>query len=172
MWNAAASLTFVIVPDALREGNTPVLLALLSPLMGLGFLIWALRVTVRLLKYGTSTLELPTTPIFAGSALRGTLVTRLSSPVDVRLVVACARRDHSEENASGDVLWLEELPVSRSSGSATGEDSAAMEMHVRSVALPVDPNDAVIDHAQSTVNVRSGPRGQEFHFGAGRPTPP
>jgi hypothetical protein len=111
-WNTVSSVVFLIVPEELQKGNKAALLAMLFPLAGVGLLLWAVRATIRWRRFGTSTLELATNPVPLGGVLRARLVTRLDPPPEtIRLVLTCVRRDHTADNTSDQIVWLEERLV-------------------------------------------------------------
>ena len=115
LWNLVSGPAAVVgVRAALREGNRAAMIALLFPAVGLGLLVWALRITIRRRRYGTSVLELATLPAVVGHALEGTLRTPagLRPPEGFRVVLSCIRRVTSgsgrNRSTSERILWQEE----------------------------------------------------------------
>jgi hypothetical protein len=124
LWNLIGVPGAVLaVRAALREGNRAALVALLFPAVGAGLLVWAVRVTIRRRRYGTSVLELDTLPAVVGHALEGTLHTPagLRPPEGLRVALSCIRRVTSgsgrNRSTSERILWQEEQ---RTGASATG----------------------------------------------------
>lgn len=117
-WNLIAfTVPFFVVPEALREGNRAVLLALVFPAIGLGLLVWAIRLTVRYRKYGISVFRLATVPGVIGRLLQGIIVT--NAPVrpleGFRVTLTCINRisRSGSDNTHEKVLWQEERSVTR-----------------------------------------------------------
>jgi hypothetical protein len=116
-WNlVSVPIGFVAARTAVREANPKLYLALLFPLVGCGLLVWAVRLTLRNLKYGTSSLELSTNPGSIGRGLSGSI--RIPSAVrpeggfDVTLT--CVRRITTRgknSSTSERILWQEESRV-------------------------------------------------------------
>jgi hypothetical protein len=115
LWNLVSAPAAVVgVRAALREGNRAAMIALLFPAVGVGLLVWAIRITIRRRRYGTSVLELGTLPAVVGHALEGTLRTPagLRPPEGFRVVLSCIRRVTSgsgrNRSTSERILWQEE----------------------------------------------------------------
>lgn len=118
LWNLVSiPIGYVGVRAALYEGNKAGLVALLFPLVGVGLLIWAVRNTLRLKKYGTSRLELTTIPGVIGHTLAG--VVRISSvlqpPEGFYTTLSCIRQvttGSGEDRSTGEnILWQEERQI-------------------------------------------------------------
>ncbi len=113
-WNAISIPAAVLaLPKALEQGEYGALFVLIFPLVGVGLLIWAIRATVRLNKYGVSTLELSTRPGVIGGRLSGTIRTSLPDPPEGGMTVSlsCVRKYRSGKNTRQTLLWEEELTV-------------------------------------------------------------
>ena len=121
LWNLVSAPAAVIgVRAALREGNRAAMIALLFPVVGVGLLVWAIRITIRRRRYGTSVLELGTLPAVIGHALEGTLHTPagLRPPEGFRVVLSCIRRSTSgsgsDRSTLETILWQEEHRIGAS----------------------------------------------------------
>lgn len=121
VWMAAS--VFIVTPmvrDALQQHHPAQLSALVFPAIGLVLLVWALRRTLRLRKFGRSVLRL-TGPAMPGGDLAATIV--VDHPPDggrpMRLRLRCiqrwrpnARRTRSSEK----VLWQQSQKASQEPG--------------------------------------------------------
>ena len=142
LWNLISFPTgFLGVQTAIREGKPAVLLALLFPLVGIGLLAWAIRLTLRYHKYGVSRLELSTIPGIIGRTLAGLVraPARMQPDDGFQLTLSCVRRvtrrSGKNSSTSESILWQEERRVmGRASRTA-----AAMETHIPvAFRLPAD----------------------------------
>ena len=118
IWNlVAVPVGFIGVRAALQEGNRAGLVALLFPLAGIGLLIWAIRTTLRYVKYGTSRLDLSTVPGVIGHTIAGTV--RLPSPIQSKdgfeVTLTCLRRvttgSSKNRSSSERVLWQDQRRI-------------------------------------------------------------
>ena len=73
-WNIVALPLWVLAPLNLFRGNGWAAIALLIPLIGVFFVIWAIRVCIQKSKFGLSTLRLLKTPGVIGGRLEGALM--------------------------------------------------------------------------------------------------
>lgn len=115
-WNAIAFPVAwsVLSQHVIRKGNYAPAIALIFPLIGLGLLCWALRLTRRWVCFGESVFEMTAVPGIIGGTLEGTI--RLSRPIrpegPVHLRLKCLSRtttrngDGSSTNES--LLWQHE----------------------------------------------------------------
>ncbi len=111
-------LLWVIPEEVTEKDNLAALLGLVFPLASCGLLVWALRATVRWLKFGESIFELKTLPGVIGGAIEGTVHTRATAPEGgFRVKLVCLNRVTS---GSGDsrsttehIRWQEEHTVDR-----------------------------------------------------------
>ena len=100
--------------QAIREGNKAALVALLFPVVGMGFLVWAVRLTLRYRRYGVSRLDLATVPAPVGGELRGTVVVPALLDIrdGLRVMLTCVRRvtrgAGKNRSTTETVLWQEE----------------------------------------------------------------
>ena len=110
----AASVVMVtpLVSDALKRHDYAPLLALAFPAAGLGLLLWALRRTLRIRKFGRSILHVNTIPATPGGDLAGTI--HVERPVlgdpPMRLRLRCIQRKRQSSTKSSTtetVLWQE-----------------------------------------------------------------
>jgi hypothetical protein len=135
---------------ALQQGNHAGLIALVFPVAGVGLLIWAARISVRLRRFGVSRLALETRPAAVGGSRAGTgAAPRARMPADgFRVALSCIRR---VTTGSGDsrstreqVLWQEEQRVAgRPSRTARGMTT---EVPVR---IPIPPDALACDDSNA-----------------------
>ena len=140
LWNLVSLPSAVVaVRSAVNGGNKLALIALLFPVVGVGVVIWAVRATLRLRRYGVSRFELATLPAVVGHALEGTVRTPagLRPAESYRVVLSCVRRvttgSGRSRSTSESVLWQDER---RMAGAGVGIPIA--------FAIPADaaPSDA------------------------------
>ena len=114
LWNLVSiPAGYAGVRAALYENNKAGIIALLFPLVGTGLLVWAVRMTVRLEKYGTSRFELSTLPGVIGHTIAGTVrVPSLLEPAEgFHTVLSCVRRITTrgkDSSTTESILWQEE----------------------------------------------------------------
>ena len=95
LWNLVSLPGAVL---AMREfvstRELPLLLALIFPVVGVGLLIWAVRLTIRYHKYGTSVFELAHVPGVIGRGIGGLVRTSVPSrPAEgFRVALHCVRQ--------------------------------------------------------------------------------
>jgi hypothetical protein len=140
LWNLISFPTgFLGVRAAIREGKPAALLALLFPLVGIGLLVWAVRLTLRYRKYGVSRLELSTIP----GVISGTLTGMVRAPAKVQpddgfqVTLSCVRRVRKGggDETSESILWQDERRVM----GVPSRTAAAMETHIPvAFRLPAD----------------------------------
>lgn len=124
-WIFAAAFLGVGLPAAfaalraMHQGNHLALIALLFPLSGTAFLIWALTETFRLLKFGSSILELATFPGVIGGQLVGVIYTRHKLPpsdgyhLQLRCIHCVIRQSGEDSSKNETVLWEDEAVMIR-----------------------------------------------------------
>ncbi|MEZ5278222.1 MAG: hypothetical protein R3F07_17705 [Opitutaceae bacterium] len=112
-WNGVSSPIFFVFRQEWEKGNKAVLIALLFPLVGIGLLAAAIRLTLQWRRFGQSVLHLETLPGCLGQHFQA----RLEIPCvmvtiqEIRLKLTCVRRTTtgSGKNRSTreDLLWEE-----------------------------------------------------------------
>ena len=120
----AALWNLISIPGAvlaMREfvstRELPLLLALIFPVVGVGLLIWAVRLAIRYHKYGTSVFELAHVPGIIGRGVGGLVRTSVSlRPAEgFRVALHCVRRittgSGDSRSTSEKMLWQEERTV-------------------------------------------------------------
>ena len=113
-WNGVSLPVAVLaLPEALERGEYGALFVLIFPLIGVGLLVWAMRATIRLRKFGNSTFELNTRPGVVGGRLAGVIQTSLTEPPEGGMTVSlsCVRKYRSGKNTRQQLLWEEEINV-------------------------------------------------------------
>jgi hypothetical protein len=148
LWNLIGFPSGVLgARTALREGNRLALIALIFPAIGLGLLVWAVRVTLRYHRYGVSRLELSHNPGVVGHTLAGTVRTPsdLRPPEGFDVVLSCIRRETTgsgkNRSTTEHLLWQEER---RTMG---GPGGVPVAFAIPADAQPSDPgmaNDRVL----------------------------
>jgi hypothetical protein len=164
-WNLISIPTgFAGVRAALQQNNPAGYVALLFPAVGMGFLIWAVRATLRHRKYGASQLELSTIPGAIGRGIAGAV--RVSAPLQptdgfeviLRCVRRITRRSGKNSSTTERILWQEE----RRSRGETSRDARGFSTHIPiRFALPADaqasdqtnPRDRIIWRLEITASV-------------------
>jgi hypothetical protein len=112
-------LVYQLPEEVLEKQNYPVLVGLVFPVMGVGFLIWAVRLTIRWMRFGKSVLELATLPGVIGGSLAGTIHTTLPREategmrLSLRSINRKVRRKHRKRDVREKILWEESLAVPR-----------------------------------------------------------
>jgi hypothetical protein len=140
-WNLISFPTgFLGVRAAIQEGKPAAFLALLFPLVGIGLLVWAVRLTLRYRKYGVSRLELSTIPGVIGRTVTGMVraPARMRPDGGFQVTLSCVRRvttGSEDKSTSESILWQDERRVM---GEPT-RTAAAMETHIPvAFRLPAD----------------------------------
>jgi hypothetical protein len=116
-WNAVSWPILFVIPRELEKGNKAVLLALLFPMAGVGLLVWAVRATIRWIKFGTSTFQMAAVPGVIGGRVAGVVrVPRSVQPEEgFRVVLSCINRvttgSGKSRNTSERALWQDEQMV-------------------------------------------------------------
>lgn len=147
LWNAITSPVFIYIPDQIRKGHLLAWIGVLFPLAGALLLINAVRLTIRRLRFGGSTLLLDAVPVPVGGVLRGTVevphsLSRVSG-VKIRLV-ALAKRRHGG-STSDSIACHEEREIHPSMLRLTGEGVAIpIEIAVPDDAPATDTSDSAL----------------------------
>lgn len=121
VWNAIAWTAVAVMAGDVRDWRLA--LVALFPLVGLGLVAWAVRATLRHLRFGTSVLELRTMPAVAGRGLEGTvLVPAGVSPstrfdVVLRRIVRTTSGSGKSRSTRESIAWEERAaPPARTDG--------------------------------------------------------
>ena len=107
----------VVSSHAIHKGNEMAAAVLIFPLIGLGLLIWAFRMTLRWMRFGESVFEMAFVPGLLGGALEGVIrpsrPMRPEGPIQLRLN-CLSRVTRSSGNGSStqeSLLWQHETAV-------------------------------------------------------------
>jgi len=118
-WNLISTTVAwnIIGNHAIHKGNEMAAVVLIFPLVGLGLLIWALRMTLRWMRFGESVFEMASVPGLLGGALEGVICPscpmRPEGPIQLRLN-CLSRVTRSSGNGSStqeNLLWQHETAV-------------------------------------------------------------
>ena len=101
-WNLLSSPLFFAIPDELSKGNYAILLAGMFPAVGLGLLLWAIKVTRRWRAIGATPLTLDPYPGSIGGQVGGAIETNIqyrgSDKFKVTLSCLCSYMSGSGKN--------------------------------------------------------------------------
>jgi len=120
-WNAIAWTSIAVIPLAEYQRKPATFLVALFPIIGIGLLVWAVRVTLARLEFGKTFLELGTLPAPLGREFRGTIHTRLPQPIrgDLRVKLTCVNRyvtgSGNNRSATEKILRREEQTIAAAS---------------------------------------------------------
>src|SRR5687767_13930865 len=120
IWNLISAPMLFLLPPEIQKGNKPAMIGFLFPIVG-AFLLWAaIHQTMRLRRYGVSTLVLPRVPIQPGETLSANLETNIdrekfgNAPFTVK--VSCIRKITSgtgkSRSSREEVQWQEVEKIS------------------------------------------------------------
>ncbi|MFK7958810.1 MAG: DUF3592 domain-containing protein [Lysobacterales bacterium] len=91
-WNLISSFVWVVLPEALADGEWVALLMLLFPAVGVGLAVWAVGAVLRWRRYGRTTLVLDDLPVRLGGALNGHLkVSTALHAREILVTLSCIR---------------------------------------------------------------------------------
>jgi hypothetical protein len=148
---------------ALYEGNKAGMIALLFPLVGTGLLVWALRTTVRVKKYGTARFELSTIPGVIGHTIAGAVrIPSLLEPTEgFYTTLSCVRQITTrgkDSSTTESIVWQEERFIrGEPSRDATGMTTRIpIAFRLPADAQPCDssnPNDRILWRLKITASV-------------------
>jgi hypothetical protein len=137
---ASAFIVPPLVSSALKKPEHVGLLALAFPAVGVVLVLWALRRSLRVWKFGESTLRVDAFPITPGGDLVGTI--QVNRPFRgrqaMRLRLRCIRQRHYTTNkrtTSETVLWEQLQNVEMVPGSSKGAE-VAVRFHIPPSAQP------------------------------------
>jgi hypothetical protein len=151
VWNALSlPVLILLVNEWMKSGDQRLLVGMLFPAIGLGLLLWAIRVTSRWLKFGDSVFEMSAVPGAVGGALQGTV--RINQPVRTangfRLKLSCVNRVTTGAGKSRStverVLWTEDQRVEAGLG-----DRVSVAFYI-----PPDCRETASDDPDNVVNWR------------------
>ncbi len=115
LWNLISWPIAMFLPSEITEKqNYAALLGLLFPLVGIGLLVWAVRQTMELRKFGQSVFRMAGIPGVVGGDLSGEIdiPTGLTSGQDVNLTLSCVNRVRTgsgkNSSTSETILWQDE----------------------------------------------------------------
>jgi len=117
LWNLiAAPATFLGAVPAIQKGNTVAWVALIFPFAGASLLIWAVHLTLRWRRFGTSRFDIAGDTAALGGWLRGTIAARnLPEDAAPRLTLSCINRvvtgSGRDRSTWEKVLWQEEQTI-------------------------------------------------------------
>lgn len=129
----AASIFFVtpMVSDALKERDHARLVSLAFPAAGLGLLLWALRRSLRIRKFGGSVLRVNAGPAMPGGELAA--VIHVDRPVPgggpIRLRLRCIQRSTTRRNTGERVLSQQSQNLDKVHSDLEGTD-IAVRFHI------------------------------------------
>ncbi len=141
LWNAitAGVAPLIVIQEYVTKGNRLALLALILPAIGIGLLIWAIRLTLRFRKFGVSVFRMAQVPGVIGRKLQGVILTNTYVRPDdgFRLTLTCVNRvttrSGGESSTREQILWQEERQVTETGH--VGRTATAIPISFR---LPLD----------------------------------
>lgn len=114
LWNLISTPLLFFLPEEIWEkGNYAALLGLLFPLVGIGLLVWAVRQTIELKKFGQSVFRMSTVPGVIGGTLEGTIAVpaHFNPGQDFDLALFCINRRTTgtgkNQSTTETILWQE-----------------------------------------------------------------
>lgn len=157
IWNGISAPVLCLIPAELAKGNRGIWIALLFPLAGIGFIVAAVRATLRRMRYRESFFVLDSLPARPGDVMRGRVEipverTALASGSSIVATLTCIHRrvtgSGKSRSTSETARWQEIVPIPLAS---VGMMAAGSTLPI-AVALPDDvpqtdvrnPNDATI----------------------------
>jgi hypothetical protein len=117
LWNLiAAPATLFGAAPAIRRGPGPAWVALVFPIAGVALLLWAVQLTLRVRRFGTSLFDLAGEGAVIGGPLRGTITAKnLPGDTTVRLTLTCINRvvtgSGKNRSVSEKIVWQDEQTV-------------------------------------------------------------
>jgi hypothetical protein len=108
-WNAISSAVFFGILNQANRGKV-IYIVLIFPLVGAGLLVWAIRQTLRWRRFGESIFNMTTLPGVIGGPFAGVICSArpLHRARQIRLRLACFKRDSSGDSTSEELQWEDE----------------------------------------------------------------
>src|SRR5947208_8578977 len=162
-WNlVAAPATFLGAVPAIHQGKAVAWIALVFPFAGAALLIWAVRLTLRLWRFGVSWLELDGGTATLGGPLRARIAaSRLPEDSTVHLTLTCVNRtvtgSGSDRSTWEKVVWQEQQTIAPE-GLQPGPEGEVVPVSFR---LPFDapptrsddPNDKIVWRLEASASL-------------------
>ena len=163
-WNLVSSPLLFILPDELRKGNHLASLGFLFPVVGVGLIVWAVRSTLRWLKYGDTVFQMPETPGVIGGQLVG--VVRIPSKVRTtsgfKNTLSCI---HRYTTSSGDsqttterVLWQQSQTIAQELSPSSSSSAIPVQFQI-----PYGEKQSEDDRIIWKLEVDADTAGTDFH---------
>ncbi|PYT11292.1 MAG: hypothetical protein DMF51_15940 [Acidobacteria bacterium] len=154
LWNLISTpATFLGAVPAIQKGNTVAWVALTFPFAGAWLLIWAVHLTLRWRRFGTSQFDVSDHTVTPGGWLRGTISARnLPEVAAPRLTFSCINRvvsgSGNNRSVREKILWQEDQTIQRE-GLLAGPEGAAIPVAFRlpadvSPTRSVDPDNRIL----------------------------
>ena len=153
-WNAVSAPILFLFSDMVEEAGPVAYIALLFPLVGLGLLYWAVRMTIHWRTFGKTWFEMTTVPGALGRTLEGKIWTRFARPPDqgVILKLTCFNRyvtgTGKNRSTHEKILWREEQTVPFGAVLSTPGASA---IPVR-IPLPADAPETNTENSSDSIH--------------------
>lgn len=112
-WNGIAWASVFAARSQPPQKRVVYLFLAIFPLIGIGLFVWAVMLSLRLMRFGKTVLQLQTVPASLGRTLKGTIEARLPYPLPhgIHLVITCVNRLSSGGGNSRStwehILWQE-----------------------------------------------------------------
>jgi len=179
LWNLiAAPATFLGAVPAIEKGNTVAWAALLFPFVGASLLIWALHLTMRWRRFGTSQLAVSGDTVALGGWLRGTIAARnLPEDASPHLTLTCINRvvtgTGKDRSVWEKILWQEEQTVPRE-GLAPGPEGPAIPVAFRlpdnaPATRSEDPDNKIVWRLQAHASIPGVDYKEQFEIPVAAP---
>lgn len=117
LWNLiAAPATLFGAAPAIRRGPGPAWVTLVFPIAGVALLLWAVQLTLRVRRFGSSLFDMAGEAAVVGGPLRGTITARnLPEDATVRLILTCINRvvtgSGNNRSVHETIVWQDEQAV-------------------------------------------------------------
>jgi len=172
LWNVitAGVVPPVVIQEYVEKRNRLALLALVFPAVGIGLLIWAVRLTLRYRKFGVSIFRVAQVPGVTGRKLYGVILTNTYVRPDdgFGLTPNCVNRvttrSGGESSTRERILWQEERQVTETGH--VGRTATAIPVSFR---LPLNARETDASDPSSEIlwrlEARASVPGVEYHAG-------